>query len=139
MKPNYKLRDIKWQKLKVTEIGSSSNPSKKLKGKEKEYKNKDSKAYPAGLRRLNSRMTPRKMSLTVKILSERQKEAVKRMVFTSLLGMDIDSIPGRLNYVLLDHYDPTQNRLKVNKEWITISKQLVHDIMGLPMGDEKIK
>lgn len=75
-------------------------------------------------------MTPGKISLTVKTLSERQQEPVKIMGFGSLLGLDIDSIPGRLNCVLLDHYDPTRNRLKVNKEWETISKELVHDIMG---------
>ncbi|KAI3496567.1 hypothetical protein L1887_38932 [Cichorium endivia] len=61
------------------------------------------------------------------------------MGFGPLLGMDIDSITGRLNYVLLDNYDPTRNRLKVNKEWIMISEELVHDMMGLPMGGENIK
>ncbi|KAI3503899.1 hypothetical protein L1887_32373 [Cichorium endivia] len=126
-------------KKKVIEIGSSSKPSKKVKIDEKEDINVDSKAYPPGLRRLSTRMTPGKLSLTMKTLSEVQKEAMKSMGFGSLLGMDIDSIPGKLNYVLLDNYDPTRNRLKVNKDWITITKELVHDIIGLPMGGENIK
>ncbi|KAI3513047.1 hypothetical protein L1887_20372 [Cichorium endivia] len=123
-------------------MGNEAKPQvkrHKLGKVEGQKKNEDSKAYPPGLRRLNSRMTHGKISLTFKTLSETQKEAVKRMGFGSLLGMDINSILWRLNYVLLDNYDPTRNRLKVNKEWITTSKELVHDIMGLPMAGENIK
>lgn len=84
-------------------------------------------------------MTPGKLSLTLKTLSDVQKEAVKKMGFGSLLGMNLDTIPGKLNYMLVDNYDPTRNRLKVNNRWINITKELVHDVMGLPMGGENIK
>ncbi|KAI3790435.1 hypothetical protein L2E82_03469 [Cichorium intybus] len=91
-------RDASWEKNegknKVIEIGSRSKPSKKVKIDEKEDIDVDKKAYPPGFRTLSTRMTPGKLSLTMKTLSDVQKEAVK------------------LNYMLVDNYDPTQNRLK---------------------------
>ncbi|KAI3522370.1 hypothetical protein L1887_00092 [Cichorium endivia] len=124
---------------KVIDIGSSSKPSKKVKINEHEDCDVDKKTYPPGFRTLSTRMTPGKLSLTLKTLSDVQKDAVKKMGFGSLLGMNLDNIPGKLNYMLVDNYDPTRNRLKVNNGWINITKELVHDIMGLPMGGENIK
>ncbi|KAI3791869.1 hypothetical protein L2E82_05733 [Cichorium intybus] len=129
-------------KMKVVDKSNnenSSKPSKKEKIDNKEDIDVDKKAYQPGLRTLSTRMTPGKVSLTMKTLSDVQKEAVKSMGFESMLGMDIDNLPGKLNYILLENYDPRRNRLKVNKEWIRITKELVHDIMGLPMGGENIK
>ncbi|KAI3523747.1 hypothetical protein L1887_02119 [Cichorium endivia] len=94
---------------KVIEIGSSSKPSKKDKIDENKGCDVDKKTYPPGFRTLTTRMTPGKLSLTLKTLSDVQKEAVKKM------------------------------GLKVNNGWINITKELVHDIIGLPMGGENIK
>ncbi|CAI9277192.1 unnamed protein product [Lactuca saligna] len=59
------------------------------------------------------------------------------MGFGSLLNIDMDTASGLLNYYLLDHYDPDSSRLVLENMVITIMKDTVHDMLGLPnIGEE---
>lgn len=57
----------------------------------------------------------------------------------TLLDIDIGSLPGHLNYYLLDHYDPLKNRLVLPNGALEITKERIHEIMGIPMEGVNIK
>ncbi|CAI9264608.1 unnamed protein product [Lactuca saligna] len=82
-------------------------------------------------------MTQSMINAIVKVLSPTQKKAVYDMGFGSLLKLDMDVVPGLLNYYLLDVYDPESNRLMMENGVLEITKELVHKMMGLAMeGDD---
>ncbi|CAI9266973.1 unnamed protein product [Lactuca saligna] len=58
------------------------------------------------------------------------------MGFVSLLNIDMDSTSGLLNYYLLDQYDPQCSRLVLENFVITITKETMHDMLGLPKDGE---
>ena len=58
------------------------------------------------------------------------------MGFGSLLNIDMDTSLVLLNYYLLDHYDPQSSRLVLENTMITITKETVHDMLGLPNDRE---
>ncbi|CAI9286821.1 unnamed protein product [Lactuca saligna] len=91
-----------------------------------------SKDHIEGYRRLATRMTPGRISSAVKVMSPAQKIGIVSMGFGSLLHIDINTTPGLLNYYMLDHYDPDSSRLVLENMVITITKDTVHDILGLP-------
>ncbi|CAI9304484.1 unnamed protein product [Lactuca saligna] len=58
------------------------------------------------------------------------------MGFGSLLHIDIDTTPSLLNYYLLDHYEPSSSRLSMENMVITITKDTLHEMLGLPNTGE---
>ncbi|CAI9275078.1 unnamed protein product [Lactuca saligna] len=101
---------------------------KKMEGKVR----KVSQEQPVGIRRLATRMTPRRVSASVKLMSLTQIYGILSMGFVSLMNIDMDTTPRLLNYYLLDHYDPQSNRLVLKNNVITITKKTVHNMLGLP-------
>ena len=74
------------------------------------------------------------MIITIKILNERQRQAVARKGFSNILDMTLDALgsPSHLRWLMdkLDHKDMTI-RPGVGKE-LKITKETVHLILGLP-------
>ncbi|KAI3506397.1 hypothetical protein L1887_28755 [Cichorium endivia] len=85
---------------------------------------------PKGLRRLGTRMTPGRICEAASGLSPQQKEAVEKMCLGTLLRINIDSLPGLLNYYLFDSYDDASDRLILHNTTILVTKQLISKIMG---------
>ncbi|KAL4575726.1 hypothetical protein LXL04_011810 [Taraxacum kok-saghyz] len=104
-----------------------------------EEEKKSNKEYPPGNRRLPTRMTPGRMTEAVKSLSMVQKQCVIRMRFESFLKLDIADVPTKLLYKLVDCYDPSTNQLVLNEWSIEMTKQLIHEVLGLPKGGLLIK
>ncbi|KAI3501149.1 hypothetical protein L1887_29010 [Cichorium endivia] len=93
---------------KVIEIGSSSKPSKKVKKDKKEDIDVDKKAYPPGLRTLSTRMTPGKVSLTMKTLSDVQKEALTYVYSVKVPLNNLKKGRPFINYVTSSQLDDIQ-------------------------------
>ncbi|KAL4590698.1 hypothetical protein LXL04_003639 [Taraxacum kok-saghyz] len=94
------------------------NVQKEKKGKQtvtEEEEKKSKKEYPPGNRRLPTRMTLGRMTEAVKSLSMVQQQCVIRMGFESFLKLDI-----------AEHGS------------IKMTKQLIHDVLGLPNGGSLI-
>ncbi|CAI9268925.1 unnamed protein product [Lactuca saligna] len=60
------------------------------------------------------------------------------MGFGSLLNIDMETAPGLLNYYLLYHYDPDSSRLVLENMVITITKDTIHNMLGLPNVGEDL-
>ncbi|CAI9294531.1 unnamed protein product [Lactuca saligna] len=115
-------------KRKKGKIGNENVNTKTMEGKVR----KVSKNHPEGYRRLETRMTPGRISATVKVMSPAQKNGIVSMGFGSLLNIDMDTTLGLLKYYLLDHYDPDSSCLVLENMVITTTKDTVHDMLGLP-------
>ncbi|KAI3795805.1 hypothetical protein L1987_38465 [Smallanthus sonchifolius] len=69
---------------------------------------------PKGIR---SRSTPRQLCITVRRLSDKQKEAVKSMGFGKILSMRVDGIPTKLAYFVVDTFDQSKLEIDLGKHY----------------------
>ena len=70
----------------------------------------------------------------MKNLKNKQKEAVKSLGFGSLLQFDLNVMPSRLGYWLLQRFDGKSGTLTVFDQTIHITNELVFHTFGFPMG-----
>jgi hypothetical protein len=84
--------------------------------------------------KLNVRCNPQDVIITIKILNERQRQAIARKGFSNILDMTLDALGSQshLRWLMdkLDHKDMTV-RPSQGKE-LKITKEIVHLILGLP-------
>ena len=71
---------------------------------------------------------------TIKKITTDQKEAISRMGFKSLLDFEINVMPSRLGYWLLERFDAESGNLTVFGDTIHITPELIHHTFGFPMG-----
>lgn len=121
--------DDKLKKKETIQKGKKGKPTVP-----EEEEKKSNKEYPPGTRRLPTRMTPGRMTEAVKSLSMVQQQCLIRMGFESFLKLDIADAPTKLLYKLVDCYNPATNKLVVNQGSIEMTKQLIHEVLGLPKG-----
>ncbi|PWA66902.1 Peptidase C48, SUMO/Sentrin/Ubl1 [Artemisia annua] len=72
-------------------------------------------------------------------LSTKQREDVKEMGFGDVLGFSIKDVPTRLSYWLLDNFDEDKCVLNVDGKAISITRETVRDVLGIPMGSVPVK
>ncbi|KAI3503672.1 hypothetical protein L1887_32120 [Cichorium endivia] len=117
-------------KGKISEI-----PETKKNDTKKDKRKKVDSEYGPGLRRLSTRMKPGRICEAAAGLSPEQREAVEKMGLGTLLRINMDNLPGLLNYYLLDSYDDATDRLILQNTTILVTKQLISEIMGFePSG-----
>jgi hypothetical protein len=86
------------------------------------------------LQRLNIRCNPQDVLVCIQIMNERQRQAVVRKGFFSILDMTIDALGSRTHLCwLMEKLDPKDMTLRIGpgKE-LKITKETVHLILGLP-------
>ncbi|XP_076897923.1 helicase-like transcription factor CHR28 [Bidens hawaiensis] len=88
--------------------------------------------------KLRMRCSPVNLWETIQSLTEEQQACVREMGFGSILQMNIKSIPTALGYWLLVNYNHHLNELNVGDHVIKITPSLVHEILGIPMGNIKV-
>ncbi|KAI3496423.1 hypothetical protein L1887_38784 [Cichorium endivia] len=101
----------------------------------KEIVRKVDKSYGPGLRRLQCRMTPSRITMAVKTLSDIQKKAVQEMGFGAMLSLKMEYVPGLLNYYILDNYDPQHNMIVLENAVIEMTPELVKVLRQLVLID----
>ncbi|KAL4567773.1 hypothetical protein LXL04_023366 [Taraxacum kok-saghyz] len=130
-------------KIKTHEIGKKKvqqeQPKKKVKiaAKRNDKRTKPEKEkkvetrYTADIRRPATRMSPSRLCEAVRMMSNKQKNAIKEMGLGSLLGISIDILPGLLNYYLVDKLDAESDKILLEINVITITKDGISKIIGL--------
>ncbi|KAI3518123.1 hypothetical protein L1887_06524 [Cichorium endivia] len=117
-------------KGKISEI-----PESKKNDTKKDKRKKVDSEYGPGLRRLSTRMKPGRICEAAAGLSPEQRKAVEKMGLGTLLRINMDNLPGLLNYYLLDSYDDASDGLILQNTTILVTKQLISEIMGFePSG-----
>ncbi|GKG31508.1 hypothetical protein Tco_0426458, partial [Tanacetum coccineum] len=72
-------------------------------------------------------------------LSVKQREDVTDMGFGAVLDFKIKDVPTRLSYWLLDNFDEDARVLNFDGKSISMTRETVRDILGLPMGDVTVE
>lgn len=71
-------------------------------------------------------------------LSNQQKDCVIEMGFGSLLHMKMSDVPGALIYYVLERFNPSTSKVVLPIGEIEITREYVHQILGLPLGSIKL-
>ncbi|GJX04119.1 hypothetical protein Tco_0190035 [Tanacetum coccineum] len=98
-------------------------------------KEKAAKDKVKRVNRVHSRIPPNNLFWVMTQLSAREKQAVRDIGFGKLIDFKIKDIPTRLAYWLLDHFDEEACCLNINGKEIEITRELVRDVLGVPLGD----
>lgn len=80
------------------------------------------------------RTSPKPLFDVMQKLSEKQKLCIEKMGFGQLLNIKMDGIPGRMAYAVLDSFDPKAMELKFGDKRIKVTRESIHQMLGLPMG-----
>ena len=80
------------------------------------------------------RTTPAQLATVMTSLTPAQKECIKGMGFGSMIGFNIDKLPGKLVYHVVDNFDGTEMVIKNRAGDIQIDRDSVHDVFGIPKG-----
>ncbi|KAM0063470.1 hypothetical protein Hdeb2414_s0003g00091241 [Helianthus debilis subsp. tardiflorus] len=67
-------------------------------------------------------------------LTAEQEHSIDAIGFASIKSFNIKSLPSRLGYWLLSNYNPSDNILNLGSHTIKITRELVHQTLGIPMG-----
>nr|GEZ40251.1 hypothetical protein [Tanacetum cinerariifolium] len=105
-----------------------NNETKKMNKKSKIYdeNNKNSK--------IRTRTTPTALFNALAILNGGRKKCLDEMGFGSMIGMGIHELSGKLGFYVIDNLDTETNVLSLTDNFILVTSQSVHDILGIPMG-----
>ena len=89
--------------------------------------------------RVRIRNPPGNLYRVITQLSDQQKKDVRSMGFGELLEFKINDIPTRLGYWLLDKFHADTCILDLNGRRISITPELVNNMLGVPRGDVHIQ
>ncbi|GKC93728.1 hypothetical protein Tco_1159170, partial [Tanacetum coccineum] len=98
-------------------------------------KEKAAKDKVKRVNRVHSRIPPNNLFRVMTQLSAGQKQVVRDIGFGKLIDFKINDIPTCLAYWLLDHFDEEACCLNINGKEIEITRELVRDVLGVPLGD----
>ncbi|PWA54937.1 hypothetical protein CTI12_AA431760 [Artemisia annua] len=72
-------------------------------------------------------------------LTEMRKKCLKDIGFERFINFPITELPGALLYYVVDKFHLTSMELRLEKGSIKITKQRIHDMIGVPMGKMKLE
>ncbi|KAL8226093.1 hypothetical protein R6Q57_018650 [Mikania cordata] len=93
---------------------------------------------PISKGRIRVRNNPSHLFDLVQSLTEQQKNVVKSIGFSGALQFKLDGVPTCLGLWLITNYDHTTNTLHLGSHTISITRDLVRDVLGIPMGGRQI-
>ncbi|PWA77711.1 hypothetical protein CTI12_AA224150 [Artemisia annua] len=105
-------------------------------------KNKDEKGVGCkvpDVDRVHQRISLWSLHRLLPNLSPKQREDVTEMGFGAVLRFSIKDVPTRLGYWLLDNFDEDRCVLNVDGKEISITRETVRDVLGIPMGDVPVE
>ncbi|PWA67953.1 Peptidase C48, SUMO/Sentrin/Ubl1 [Artemisia annua] len=115
---------------------------KKAAGKRKLANNKAEKGIGSKVPvvdRIHQRISLWSLHRLLPKLTTKQREDIKEMGFGTVLGFSIKDVPTRLSYWLLDNFDEDNCVLNVDGKAISVTRETVRDVLGIPMGSVPVK
>ncbi|KAD3641993.1 hypothetical protein E3N88_31217 [Mikania micrantha] len=88
---------------------------------------------------LNTRSSPAQLFRCVKLLRDNQKRGVMEMGFGSLLKFNMDCIPSKMAHFVVDRLKCKRMEIICRGGCLKITPQLIHKLLGLPIGGVKIQ
>ncbi|PWA65992.1 ulp1 protease family, C-terminal catalytic domain-containing protein [Artemisia annua] len=84
--------------------------------------------------RVQLRIPPISLFRVITNFTEEQKQSVREMGFGGILEYRLSEIPTRLGYWVLDKFDEDSCSLLFGGNTIPVTREAVHEILGIPMG-----
>ncbi|KAL8227414.1 hypothetical protein R6Q59_000120 [Mikania micrantha] len=88
---------------------------------------------------LNTRSSPAQLFRCVKLLRDNQKGGVMEMGFGNLLKFNMDCIPSKMAHFVVDRLKCKRMEIICRGGCLKITPQLIHKLLGLPIGGVKIQ
>ncbi|KAI3787656.1 hypothetical protein L1987_42269 [Smallanthus sonchifolius] len=96
------------------------------------------KQHPKSKDRLRIRIQPSHLCSLMKDLTEEQITVVGQMGFASIQHLNVITIPSCLGLWLLNKYDHNTNTFNMRNHVVNITRELVRDVLGIPMGAKEV-
>ncbi|KAI3790594.1 hypothetical protein L2E82_03751 [Cichorium intybus] len=84
------------------------------------------------------RTSPKPLFETLHSLSNPQKQYMCEVGLRDLLDITVDGIPSHIGYYAVSNFDCENMYLKVSGGQLPVNRQVVHHLLGLPLGDRNI-
>lgn len=90
---------------------------------------------------INTRMSPRSLQKVLESLRSAQVEELEKMGFGAFhSNFNFDSTPSELGMWIVKNFDSKTCSIKmINGRKLKITRELVRDVLGIPMGDIKVE
>ncbi|KAL8264350.1 hypothetical protein R6Q59_022480 [Mikania micrantha] len=144
MKKGKPKTKVTTDKGKEKMYASDSEDAKSQKGKKvmRQTNKKVDATNASGSKRwliLNTRSSPAQLFRCVKLLRDNQKRGVMEMGFGNLLKFNMDDIPSKMAHFVVDRLKCKRMEIICRGGCLKITPQLIHKLMGLPIGGVKIQ
>ncbi|KAL4573574.1 hypothetical protein LXL04_020384 [Taraxacum kok-saghyz] len=90
------------------------------------------------LRQLRMRFPTKRLTDFISGLNNTKKACVNSIGFGSVLKLKIDSFSKSLAFWVIDNYNPDTNSICFYNKTITVTKERVNQIYGIPIGEEEM-
>nr|GEY04460.1 hypothetical protein [Tanacetum cinerariifolium] len=102
-------------------------------------KKKDSLETKQDWLSIRTRGSPKVLYNLMKNLSPAQMKDIIDIGFGSMIGMASKEIPGKIAHFVVNNFDDDSMKLKLSNGVISITPELVYKVLGVPLGETKIK
>ncbi|PWA90329.1 hypothetical protein CTI12_AA102550 [Artemisia annua] len=89
-------------------------------------------------RTFRTRSSPKPLSDATSNLSNERKRCLKEMGFETMIDFPLNELPGSLGFYVLENFHPNSMELRLERGSIKVTRQKVHDMLGVPMGSRKL-
>lgn len=83
---------------------------------------------------IKSRSSPKALFTALRMLKTEQKRCLRSMGFGPMLEFNVDEIPSKLGYYVVDNFDDDVLVIRVNGGSIQVTKELIHEMLRVPIG-----
>nr|GEU92489.1 hypothetical protein [Tanacetum cinerariifolium] len=104
-------------------------------GAEEDTKPRKKVTYPT----CNTRLSPKALFDAMSCLTNERKRCLKQMGFERYINFPIVELPSTLAYHVIDNFYTPSMELRLQKGSVKATRQKVHDILGIPMGNTKLQ
>ncbi|MFS8023052.1 hypothetical protein Hanom_Chr16g01446871 [Helianthus anomalus] len=87
---------------------------------------------------IRTRTSPNKLYEAVRVINKWQREVVIEMGFGQILGFILSVVNANLGYYVVDMLDTESMKIQIGDRHISVEKEPVRKILGLPLGDTKV-
>nr|GFC42412.1 hypothetical protein [Tanacetum cinerariifolium] len=101
-------------------------------------KKKDSSETKQDWLSIRTRRSPKVLYNLMKNLSPAQMKDIIDIVFSSMIGMASEEVPGKIAHFVVDNFDDDSMKLKLSNGVISFTAELVYKVLGVPLGGEDI-
>jgi hypothetical protein len=112
-------------------LHESGKPKRNLKRAGTTTKKRAKRVRSKKIYSLRTRSSPHQLYNCIKGLTEKQRKIVKQMGFEKLLMLNVNGIPGKLGYFVVDNFNPEKMEIRFGKIAIKVDKEAIQQLLGV--------